>query len=74
MCSPSLARSRWAIADNADTVESLAFTAKMSKADMVEGYKRLRATFGGNDPSGREVKLCYVTVRLSSTTTPLNWP
>ena len=37
----------------------------MPKAKITEGYDRLRATVRGNDPTGKEVKLCYVTVCLS---------
>ncbi|KAF8270129.1 P-loop containing nucleoside triphosphate hydrolase protein [Lactarius quietus] len=36
-------------------IECLTFTAKMHKAEITEGYNRLR------DATGKEVKLCYVT-------------
>ena len=39
-------------------------TASMSSAEKAEAYRRLTATITGNDPKRREVKLCYVTVRL----------
>ena len=51
--------SRWSVADDADIVECLTFTAKMPQSRITEGYNRLR------DPTGKEVKLCYVTVRPS---------
>jgi hypothetical protein len=40
-------------------------TASMSAAAKAEAYDRLTATATGNDPTRKEVKLCYVTVRIS---------
>jgi hypothetical protein len=37
----------------------------MSYAEMKEGYDRLIATARNKDPNATEVKLCYVTVRLT---------
>ena len=51
--------------DGAGAVEGLMFTASMSSAEMAVAYDRLIATATGNDPMLKEVKLCYVTVRLS---------
>jgi ATP-dependent DNA helicase Q1 len=52
-------------------VEYLTFTAKESKAKITEGYIRLRATITGDDPTGKEVKICYVTVCPSLPLSPL---
>jgi hypothetical protein len=40
-------------------------TASMTPAEKTEAYGRLTATATGNDPTRKEIKLCYVTVRLS---------
>ena len=69
----SFSRSHWSIVDDAETVEYLTFTSKMPKAKITEGYDRLRAIVRGNDPTGKEVKLCYVTVGLSLQISPSNW-
>src|SRR6266702_1500845 len=69
----SFSRSGWSIADDVDTVECLTFTAKMPQAKITESYNRLRATVRGNDPTEKEVKLCYVTVCFSLPFSPPNW-
>lgn len=60
-CAPSLALASQSLTIQ-NTVECLTFTAKMPQAKITEGYNRLR------DLTGKEVKLCYVTVRLSLAT------
>jgi hypothetical protein len=41
------------------------FTGSMSNGEMKEGYDRLIATAKNKDSNAKEVKLCYVTVRLT---------
>jgi hypothetical protein len=57
-CAPSFVHAGYSLTMR-DSVECLTFTAKMPLAKINEGYNRLR------DTTGKEVKLCYVTVRLS---------
>lgn len=38
------------------------FTASMSPAEIAAAYNRLTTSTTGNNPTKKEVKICYVTV------------